>query len=151
MDKIAVLIPCYNENITIKKVILDWKRELPEATVYVYDNNSTDGSDKIAKQAGAIVRYEHQQGKGNVVKRMFREIDEECYLMLDGDDTYPAEMGHTMVDSILTEHADIFLMVQSTKMYLNRPKLLGKKEHFHHQSLLILSLYWIIIQMHGCF
>ncbi len=122
MDKIAVLIPCYNESITIKKVILDWKRALPEATVYVYDNNSTDESDKIAKQAGAIVRYEDQQGKGNVVRRMFREIDAECYLMIDGDDTYPAEMGRTMADAILAEHADMVIGDRLSSTYFEENK-----------------------------
>lgn len=92
MDKIAVLIPCYNESKTIKKVIEDFKRELPEATIYVYDNNSKDGTDKIAREAGAIVRYERKQGKGNVIRSMFRDIDAECYIMTDGDDTYPSEM-----------------------------------------------------------
>ena len=91
MDKIAVLIPCYNESKTIKKVVEDYKRILPEATIYVYDNNSSDGTDEIARKAGAVVRYEYQQGKGNVIRRMFREIDAECYIMTDGDDTYPAE------------------------------------------------------------
>lgn len=80
MDKIAVLIPCYNESKTIKKVVEDYKRILPEATIYVYDNNSSDGTDKIAREAGAVVRYEYQQGKGNVIRRMFREIDAECYI-----------------------------------------------------------------------
>ena len=88
MDKIAVLIPCYNESKTIKKVVEDFKRELPEAAIYVYDNNSTDGTDKIAMDAGAIVRYERRQGKGNVIRSMFRDIDAECYIMTDGDDTY---------------------------------------------------------------
>ena len=91
MDKIAVMIPCYNESKTIKKVVEDFKRVLPEATIYVYDNNSSDGTDKIAREAGAIVRYERQQGKGNVIRTMFRDIDAECYIMTDGDDTYPAE------------------------------------------------------------
>ena len=91
MDKIAVLIPCYNESKTIEKCVKDWKKELPEATIYVYDNNSTDHTDEIARNAGAVVRYEHQQGKGNVIRRMFREIDAESYIMIDGDDTYPAE------------------------------------------------------------
>ena len=85
MDKIAVLIPCYNESKTIKKVVEDYKRILPEATIYVYDNNSSDGTDKIAREAGAVVRYEYQQGKGNVIRRMFREIDAECYIMTDGE------------------------------------------------------------------
>ena len=91
MSEIAVLIPCYNESITIKKVIEDYKKALPEATIYVYDNNSTDGTDEIARAAGAVVRYEYRQGKGNVIRSMFREIDADCYLMIDGDDTYPAE------------------------------------------------------------
>ena len=87
MDKIAVLVPCYNESKTVAKVVSDFKRVLPEATVYVYDNNSTDGTDEIARQAGAVVRYEYRQGKGNVVRSMFRDIDAECYIMADGDDT----------------------------------------------------------------
>ena len=91
MDNIAVLIPCYNEAKTIEKVVTDFKRVIPEATIYVYDNNSSDGTDEIARNAGAVVRYEHQQGKGNVIRRMFSEIDAECYLMADGDDTYPAD------------------------------------------------------------
>ena len=91
MDKIAVLIPCYNEAVTIKKVINDFQRVLPEATVYVYDNNSSDDTAKIAEAEGAVVRHEYQQGKGNVIRRMFRDIDAECYIMTDGDDTYPAE------------------------------------------------------------
>ena len=90
-DRIAVLIPCYNESKTIAKVVSDYKKALPEAVIYVYDNNSTDETDEIARQAGAVVRYEYQQGKGNVIRSMFREIDAECYLMVDGDDTYPAE------------------------------------------------------------
>ena len=81
MDKIAVLIPCYNESQTIKKVVEDWKKELPEATIYVYDNNSSDNTAAIAREAGAVVRYEYQQGKGNVIRRMFREIDAECYMI----------------------------------------------------------------------
>ena len=89
MDKIAVLIPCYNESKTIKKVVEDFKKVLPEATIYVYDNNSSDDTVEIAEKAGAIVRHEYQQGKGNVIRRMFREIDAECYVMTDGDDTYP--------------------------------------------------------------
>ena len=83
MDKIAVLIPCYNESQTIKKVVEDWKKELPEATIYVYDNNSSDNTAAIAREAGAVVRYEYQQGKGNVIRRMFREIDAECYIMME--------------------------------------------------------------------
>ena len=93
MDKIAVLIPCYNEETTIGKVIRDFKRELPEAVIYVYNNNSTDRTYEEAVKEGAIVCNEYQQGKGNVIRRMFREIEAECYLMVDGDDTYPAEYG----------------------------------------------------------
>ena len=101
MDRIAVLIPCYNESKTIEKVVKDFKRVIPEATVYVYDNNSSDKTDEIARNAGAIVRYEYQQGKGNVIRRMFREIDAECYIMIDGDDTYPAENAREMADFVL--------------------------------------------------
>ena len=96
MDKIAVLIPCYNESKTIEKVVKDFKNALPEATIYVYDNNSKDGTDEIARNAGAIVRYERKQGKGNVIRSMFRDIDAECYIMTDGDDTYPAEYAKKM-------------------------------------------------------
>ena len=96
MSRIAVLIPCYNESITIKKVIEDYREALPEADIYVYDNNSTDGTDEIAKRAGAIVRYEYRQGKGNVIRSMFRDIEADCYLMIDGDDTYPAESAREM-------------------------------------------------------
>lgn len=101
MDKIAVLIPCYNEEKTIKKVIKDTKFYLPEATIYVYDNNSVDETARIAEEEGAIVRYEYQQGKGNVIRRMFREIDAKCYLMIDGDDTYPLECAQEMVKEVL--------------------------------------------------
>lgn len=107
MDKIAVLIPCYNEAQTIEKVVKEFKQELPEAIIYVYDNNSKDGTDDIARAAGAVVRYEHQQGKGNVVRRMFQEIEAECYLMADGDDTYPAENARALVNHVLNEQADM--------------------------------------------
>ncbi len=107
MDKIAVLIPCYNESKTIGKVVTDFKQVLPEATIYVYDNNSTDGSAEIAKNAGAVVRFEHQQGKGNVIRRMFREVNAHCYLMVDGDDTYPAESAIDMVKPVLLRNADM--------------------------------------------
>ena len=103
MDKIAVLIPCYNESATIAKVVKDYRAALPEAAIYVYDNNSTDGTDEIARAAGAVVRYERRQGKGNVIRTMFREIDAECYLMIDGDDTYPAEDARAMASSILSD------------------------------------------------
>ena len=95
-ESIAVLIPCYNEAVTIAKVVDDFRRELPEAAIYVYDNNSTDGTAELAAGAGAVVRHEYQQGKGNVMRRMFREIDAEAYILVDGDDTYPAEAAPEM-------------------------------------------------------
>lgn len=104
---VAVLIPCYNEAVTIKKVVEDFKRELPGAVIYVYDNNSTDGTARIARDAGAIVRYEDRQGKGNVCRQMFRDIDAECYLMVDGDDTYPAEAAKSLCEPILNGEADM--------------------------------------------
>ena len=107
MDRIAVLIPCYNESKTIRKVVTDFKKVLPEAVVYVYDNNSTDHTDEIAREAGAVVRYEYQQGKGNVIRRMFREIDAECYIMADGDDTYPAEFAPEMAEKVLNKKVDM--------------------------------------------
>ena len=122
MDKIAVLIPCYNESVTIRKVIEDYRSALPEATIYVYDNNSTDDTAKIAKEAGAIVRYEHQQGKGNVIRRMFREVDAQCYLMIDGDDTYPAENAREMVDCVLNEKADMVVGDRLSSTYFNENK-----------------------------
>lgn len=107
MDRIAVLIPCYNEHGTIQKVVRDFKNVLPEAVVYVYDNNSTDKSSTLAKEAGAIVCYEYRQGKGNVIRRMFREIEAECYVMVDADDTYPAEAAKEMARLVLEKHADM--------------------------------------------
>ena len=97
MEKIAVLIPCYNEELTIEKVVKDFQKELPDADIYVYDNNSKDKTAEIAKNAGAIVRKETRQGKGNVVRTMFREIDADIYVMVDGDDTYPAEMEMILI------------------------------------------------------
>ena len=122
MDKIAVLIPCYNEGKTIEKVVTDFKRELPEATIYVYDNNSTDGTDKIAEAAGAVVRYEYQQGKGNVIRRMFRDIDAECYIMTDGDDTYPAEYARKMVDKVLERNVDMVVGDRLSSTYFEENK-----------------------------
>ena len=109
MDKIAVLIPCYNESRTIRKVVSDFRRELPEAVIYVYDNNSSDHTDELARDAGAVVRYEYRQGKGNVIRSMFRDIDAECYLMIDGDDTYPSENAREMVSGILEQGADMVI------------------------------------------
>ncbi len=122
MDKIAVLIPCYNESKTIKKVICDFKRILPEAVIYVYDNNSFDGTDVIARENGAIVRYEHQQGKGNVIRRMFSEIDADCYLMVDGDDTYPAEAAAEMVHDVLDKRADMVVGDRLSSTYFEENK-----------------------------
>ena len=122
MDKVAVLIPCYNESRTIEKVVKDFKRVLPEATIYVYDNNSTDGTDAIAKAAGAKVRYEYQQGKGNVIRRMFAEIDAQCYLMVDGDDTYPAEAAREIVDKVLNDKADMVVGDRLSSTYFEENK-----------------------------
>ena len=122
MDKIAVLIPCYNESQTIEKVVTDFKRVLPEAVIYVYDNNSTDGTDEIARKAGAVVRYEHQQGKGNVIRRMFRDIDAECYVMADGDDTYPAEFAVEMVDKVLNRNVDMVVGDRLSSTYFQENK-----------------------------
>lgn len=122
MDKIAVLIPCYNESKTIEKVVRDFKKVLPEAVIYVYDNNSTDGTDEIARKAGAVVRYEFQQGKGNVIRRMFRDIDAQCYIMTDGDDTYPAVNAPEMVDKILTRNADMVVGDRLSSTYFQENK-----------------------------
>ncbi len=122
MDKIAVLIPCYNESQTIGKVISDLKKILPEAVIYVYDNNSSDGTDKIAREQGAIVRYEHQQGTGNVIRRMFREIDAACYIMTDGDDTYPAESARKMADAVLSGNVDMVIGDRLSSTYFTENK-----------------------------
>lgn len=122
MDKIAVLIPCYNEAKTIEKVINDFKKELPEATIYVYDNNSKDGTDEIARKAGAVVRYERKQGKGNVIRTMFREIDAECYIMTDGDDTYPAEDARKMCDLVLNNNVDMVIGDRLSSTYFEENK-----------------------------
>jgi glycosyltransferase involved in cell wall biosynthesis len=122
MDKIAVLIPCYNEEKTIAKVVTDAKAALPEAVVYVYDNNSKDNTVEIARNAGAIVRYEHMQGKGNVIRRMFREIDAQCYIMVDGDDTYPMEYAGQMVDKVLKDNADMVVGDRLSTTYFTENK-----------------------------
>ncbi len=122
MDKIAVLIPCYNEEKTIEKVVKDAKSVLPEAVVYVYDNNSTDRTVEIAEAAGAVVRHEYKQGKGNVVRRMFREIEAKCYLMIDGDDTYPLDCAREMVDKVLTYHADMVVGDRLSSTYFSENK-----------------------------
>lgn len=122
MDKIAVLIPCYNEEQTIAKVVRDVRNALPEATVYVYDNNSTDRTVELAQAAGAIIRYEYKQGKGNVIRRMFREIDAECYLMLDGDDTYPLDCARKLVDCVLVHNADMVVGDRLSSTYFTENK-----------------------------
>lgn len=122
MSKIAVLIPCYNESKTIAKVISDYKAALPEADVYVYDNNSKDGTDEIARKAGAIVRYERRQGKGNVIRTMFREIDADCYLMIDGDDTYPAENAQEMCRLVLDQQVDMVIGDRLSSTYFEENK-----------------------------
>lgn len=124
MDKVAVLIPCYNEAKTIKKVVEDFKKELPEAKIYVYDNNSKDGTDEIARKAGAVVKYETRQGKGNVIRTMFREIDAECYIMVDGDDTYPAESAKEMVKAVLEEDVDMVVGDRLSSTYFTENKRL---------------------------
>ncbi|MGN1171751.1 MAG: glycosyltransferase family 2 protein [Lachnospiraceae bacterium] len=122
LDKIAVLIPCYNEAQTIGKVVSDTKAALPEAVIYVYDNNSTDGTARIAADAGAVVRHEYQQGKGNVIRRMFREIDAQCYLMIDGDDTYPLEHAREMVSLVLEKNADMVVGDRLSSTYFTENK-----------------------------
>ena len=122
MDKIAVLIPCYNEAKTIRKVVRDWKNEIPEAVIYVYDNNSSDGSAEIAEEEGAIVRREYQQGKGNVIRRMFREVDAQCYLMVDADDTYPVEYGRRMIDEVLYKNVDMVIGDRLSSTYFEENK-----------------------------
>ena len=122
MKKIAVLIPCYNEAKTIKKVINDYKKALPDAFIYVYDNNSTDGTDEIAFKEGAIVKHEYRQGKGNVIRTMFRDIDADCYLMIDGDDTYPAENAKEMCDLVLDGKADMVIGDRLSSTYFKENK-----------------------------
>ena len=122
MDKIAVLVPCYNEAQTIAKVVTDFKAALPEAVIYVYDNNSTDNTAELARSAGAVVRYEHQQGKGNVVRRMFQEIEAECYVMADGDDTYPAHNAPALVRHVLEGQADMVVGDRLSATYFTENK-----------------------------
>ena len=122
MDKIAVLIPCYNESKTISKVVSDCKKFLPSASVYVYDNNSSDDSAQLALAAGAIVRHERQQGKGNVIRRMFREIDAECYVMVDGDDTYPIDRAMDLVNEVLVNQADMVVGDRLSSTYFTENK-----------------------------
>ncbi len=122
MDKIAVLIPCYNEESTIKRVVNDWKKQLPEANIYVYDNNSNDNTIREATDAGAIIKREYKQGKGNVIRRMFREIDAKCYIMVDGDDTYPAVYAKKMVELVLEKSADMVVGDRLSSSYFEENK-----------------------------
>ena len=134
---IAVLIPCYNESQTIDKVVKDYKKVLPEADIYVYDNNSSDHTDEIAKKAGAIVRYEYRQGKGNVIRTMFRELDYDCYLMIDGDDTYPAENAREMCDLVLSGKADMVVGDRLSSTYFKE-----NKRMFHNMGNVVVR--WFI-------
>lgn len=127
MDKIAVLIPCYNEEKTIEKVVKDFKNVLPEATIYVYNNNSSDRTAELAEKAGAVVRNEYMQGKGNVIRRMFRDIDAECYIMADGDDTYPADNAREMVNLVLDKQVDMVVGDRLSSTYFQE-----KKRPFHN-------------------
>ena len=124
MERIAVLIPCYNESLTIEKVVKDYKKVLPEADIFVYDNNSSDRTDEIARNAGAIVRYEFRQGKGNVIRSMFRDIEADCYLMIDGDDTYPAESAKEMCELVLAGRADMVIGDRLSSTYFQENKRL---------------------------
>ena len=122
MDQVAVLIPCYNEEKTVEKVVRDFKNALPEAVVYVYDNNSSDRTVECAQMAGAVVRHEYLQGKGNVIRRMFREIDAKVYVMTDGDDTYPAEFAREMVNHVLEHQADMVVGDRLSSTYFRENK-----------------------------
>lgn len=122
MDKIAVLIPCYNEEKTIAKVVKDARAALPEAVIYVYDNNSTDRTVELAREAGAVIRHEYMQGKGNVIRRMFREVEARCYIMVDGDDTYPMEFASEMVDKVLHHNADMVVGDRLSSTYFSENK-----------------------------
>ena len=122
MDKVAVLIPCYNEATTIEKVVSDFKNMLPDSVIYVYDNNSTDDTALLAEKAGAITRREPLQGKGNVIRRMFRDIEAECYIMVDGDDTYPAESAPKMVEDVLEKQADMVVGDRLSATYFSENK-----------------------------
>ena len=127
MKKVAVLIPCYNESKTITKVVKDYRKALPRADIYVYDNNSTDKTDIKAKKAGAIVRYECKQGKGNVIRSMFRDIDADCYLVVDGDDTYPSEHAKELCDLVLKENVDMAIGDRLSSTYFTE-----NKRRFHN-------------------
>lgn len=123
-SKIAVLVPCFNEAMTIKKVVDDFKIVLPESDIYVYDNNSSDNTAEIAQKAGAIVVHEYRQGKGNVIRSMFRDIEADCYIMVDGDDTYPAEFAKKMADLVLEKKADMVIGDRLSSTYFEENKRL---------------------------
>lgn len=125
--KTAILIPCYNEELTIEKVIKDFRKELPEAEIYVYDNNSKDRTAEIAKENGAIVKHEYRQGKGNVVRSMFRDIEADIYVMVDGDDTYPAEEVHKLIEPVVNGEADMVIGDRLTNGTYQKEN----KRHFH--------------------
>ncbi len=109
MKRIAILIPCFNEEKTIGKLIQDFKKELPDSDIYVYDNNSTDHTVAEAKKAGATVCFERRQGKGNVIRSMFRQIEADIYVMIDGDGTYPPEKVHDLIEPIIDNNFDVVL------------------------------------------
>ena len=136
MDKVAVLIPCYNEELTIGKVVDDFKKSLPDAVIYVYDNNSKDKTAEIAKAHGAVVRYERKQGKGNVMRSMFRDIDAECYILVDGDDTYPAEAAPELVSAVIDKGGDLVIGDRLSSTYFTE-----NKRPFHNSgNVLVKSL-----------
>ena len=136
MDKVAVLIPCYNEELTIGKVVDDFKKSLPDAVIYVYDNNSKDKTAEIAKEHGAVVRYERKQGKGNVMRSMFRDIDAECYILVDGDDTYPAEAAPELVSAVIDKGGDLVIGDRLSSTYFTE-----NKRPFHNSgNVLVKSL-----------
>lgn len=141
MPRIAVLIPCWNEALTIEKVVTDFHAVLPEADIYVYDNNSTDGTAEIAKRAGAIVFHEYRQGKGNVIRSMFRDIEADCYVMTDGDDTYPAEMAREMAELVLSGRADMVIGDRLSSTYFEE-----NKRPFHNSGNVLvrrfINLFW---------
>lgn len=140
MDRIAILIPCWNEAPTIAKVIGDFRRCCPEGVIYVYDNNSDDGTAQIAEKAGAVVRRERQQGKGNVIRRMFREVDALCYILVDGDDTYPAESAREMARLVLEDDADMVVGDRLTSTYREQNK---RAFHSFGNSLIRSSINWL--------
>ena len=141
MDRIAVLVPCWNEALTIEKVVKDFKKVLPESVVYVYDNNSTDGTADIAMKAGAVLRHEYRQGKGNVIRSMFRDIDADCYVMVDGDDTYPAEYARDMVNLVLEGKADMVIGDRLSSTYFEE-----NKRPFHNSGNVLvrhfINMFW---------